>query len=107
MENQLKFLDTKTIEQFKAAEHVETIEIKPMARKNPDGTIMKDAQGKTIFYDRKDNMMFFTFGAKSGAVSRKGIPNKPMVSLVQTPEGSQFYLLHEMGEGGAPTLATF
>jgi len=53
-----------------------------------------------------------TFGAKTGAVAAKGIPQKPMISLVQgeptllNPDG-KFYMLHEEGTGGAPVLATF
>lgn len=107
MDNNLTFVETVTVEQFKAAQHVDKIEIKPMARKNPDGTLMKDANGKTMFYGRADNRMFFTFGTKTGAVSRNGIPSRPMISLVKDSSGGSFYLMHEEGTGGAPVLATF
>ena len=107
MEDQLTFRETFTVEQFKAAQHVDKIEIKPMARKNPDGTLMKDANGKTMFYGRADNRMFFTMGSKTGAVSRKGIPAHPMISYVESSDGSSFWLLHEAGTGGAPVLAAF
>ena len=86
MDNQLHFIETFTVEQFKAAQRVDKIQVK----KNP-----------------KTNKLFFTFGAKTGAVAVKGIPTHPMVSEVEAPDGSSFYLLHEEGTGGAPTLATF
>ena len=86
MDNQLKFHETLTVEQFKAAQHVDKIQVK----KNP-----------------KTNKLFFTFGAKTGAVAVKGIPAHPMVSNVETPDGSSFWLLHEETTGGAPVLATF
>lgn len=86
MDNQLKFHETLTVEQFKAAQHVDKIQVK----QNP-----------------KTNRRFFTFGAKVGAVAVKGIPAHPMVSNVETPDGKSFWLLHEEGTGGAPVLATF
>ena len=86
MDNQLNFRDTMTVEQFKAAQHVDKIQVK----RNP-----------------KNNGMFFAFGAKVGAVAIKGIPEHPMISEVETPEGNTFFLLHEEGTGGAPVLATF
>lgn len=107
MDNNLTFIETMTVEQFKAAQKVDKIDIKPMPRRNPDGSIMKDAEGKTMYYEKKDNRMFFTFGAKTGAVSRNGIPSKPMISLVEGPDGASFYLLHAEGSGGAPVLASF
>ena len=82
----LTFNETLTVEQFKRATGVDKIEVK----RNP-----------------KTNLLFFTFGAKTGAVAVKGIPQKPMLSNVTTAEGSSFWLLHEEGIGGAPTLATF
>ena len=86
MANELKFRETLTVEQFKSRVMVDKIQVK----KNP-----------------KTNKLFFTFGAKTGAVAVKGIPAHPMVSEVEAPDGSSFYLLHEEGTGGAPTLATF
>lgn len=86
MDNQLHFIETLTVEQFKSRMMVDKIQVK----KNP-----------------KTNKLFFTFGAKTGAVAVKGIPAHPMVSEVEAPDGSSFYLLHEEGTGGAPTLATF
>ena len=86
MDNQLHFIETLTVEQFKSRMMVDKIQVK----KNP-----------------KTNKLFFTFGSKTGAVAVKGIPAHPMVSEVEAPDGSTFYLLHEEGTGGAPTLATF
>ena len=84
-ERNLEFIDTLTVEQFKSKVMVEKIQVK----KNPNN-------GK----------LFFTYGAKVGAVSRKGVPTHPMVSLVRGDEG-EFYLLHEEGNGGAPVIAEF
>ena len=91
MEKNLVFNDTLTVEQFKAQMNVSRIDVK----QNP-----------------KTGVMFFTYGAKVGAVSRKGIPQNPMISHVTgdpTPENpsGEFYLLHEEGKGGAPVLASF
>ena len=114
MERNLEFKETLTVEQFKAKMNVSRIDVK----QNP-----------------KSNTIFFTYGAKTGAVSSKGIPQHPMFSLVH-PELNRdptdeerkyigrtimvndkrvahpkangfFYLLHEEGQGGAPALASF
>ena len=84
MAKDLIFEETFTVEQFKARELVSHIDVK----KNP-----------------KNGKLFFTYGSKVGGVAIKGIPAKPMVSLVTGEEG-QFYLLHEEGQG-APTIASF
>lgn len=114
MEKNLVFNDTLTVEQFKADQHVAKINVK----KNP-----------------KTGKLFFTFGAKTGAVSIKGIPKHPMISLVhptltREPNAEEkmyigktttvndkivshpkangfFFILHEEGQGGAPVLASF
>ena len=86
MEAKLTFNETLTVEQFKSEMNVSRIEVK----RNPH-------TGK----------LFFTYGSKTGAVAVKGIPSNPMLSNVTTPEGDSFWLLHEEGQGGAPTLATF
>ena len=86
MDNQLHFIETLTVEQFKSRMMVDKIQVK----KNP-----------------KTNKLFFTFGSKTGAVAVKGIPAHPMVSEVEAPDGTSFWLLHEEGTGGAPTLAEF
>lgn len=86
MERNLTFNETLTVEQFKDAMKVSRIKVK----QNP-----------------KTNKLFFTYGAKTGAVAVKGIPQKPMVSNVTGSDGQSFWLLHEEGQGGAPVLATF
>ncbi len=89
--NNLIFKDTLTVEQFKDQFKVSRVDVK----KNP-----------------KTGRLFFTFGAKTGAVAAKGIPAHPMFSFVkgdptlQNPTG-EFWLLHEEGQGGAPVLASF
>lgn len=87
----LVFNETLTVEQFKEAMKVSRIDV----RKSP-----------------KTGKLFFTFGAKTGAVAVKGIPQHPMFSFVKgdpTPENpsGEFWLLHEEGTGGAPVLASF
>lgn len=86
MDAKLTFNETLTVEQFKSEMKVSRIEVK----KNP-----------------RTGKLFFTYGSKTGAVAVKGIPSNPMLSNVTTPEGDSFWLLHEEGQGGAPTLATF
>lgn len=86
MNNNLIFNETLTVEQFKAQMNVQKLDVK----RNPE-------TGK----------LFFTYGAKTGAVATKGIPQHPMLSSVTTPEGDSFWLLHEEGNGGAPTIASF
>lgn len=91
MEKNLIFNDTLTVEQFKDKFKVSRVDV----MKNP-----------------KTGKLFFTFGAKKGAVASKGIPQHPMFSFVkgdstpQNPDGT-FWLLHEEGQGGAPILASF
>ena len=84
--NNLLFLDTMTVEQFKAEKRVDKI----LVKKNP-----------------KTGKLFFSAGGKTGAVSSKGIPEHPLISLVQGSDGEQFYLLHNESMGGATVLATF
>lgn len=86
MEKNLTFNDTLTVEQFKDKMKVQHIDVK----RNP-----------------KTGKLFFTYGAKTGAVAIKGIPAHPMLSNVTGSDGSSFWLLHEEGQGGAPVLATF
>ena len=86
MEGNLTFNETLTVEQFKAAMNVSRIDVK----QNP-----------------KTNKLFFSYGAKTGAVATRGIPQHPMFSNVTGSDGSSFWLLHEEGQGGAPVLASF
>ena len=111
----LNFIETLTVEQFKAKERIN----KFTAAKNQ--------------YTSK---LFMIYGTKTGAISNKGVPEQPMVSLVNAqldrePNAEEaqyigttvkdlngntisnpkangyFYMLHEEGHGGAETLATF
>lgn len=84
MDRNLVFAETLTVEQFKHENLVPKLEVK----KNP-----------------KTGKLFFTYGGKTGAVASAGIPEKPMVSKVVTPEGESFWLLHNEGRG-AEVLAT-
>lgn len=86
MEKNLIFNETLTVEQFKAAQGVSLIKV----RQNP-----------------KTGKLFFTYGAKTGAVAVKGIPQHPVLSNVTGTDGSSFWLLHEESQGGAPVLASF
>ena len=86
----LQFMETLTVEQFKARMLVSRIDVK----QNP-----------------KNGNVFFSYGAQVGAVSAKGIPTHPMLSRVKgepTPENpsGEFWLLHEEGQG-VPVLASF
>ena len=84
-ENFKSWNETLTVEQFKAKELVNRIDVK----QNP-----------------KTGKLFFTYGSKTGAVAIKGVPSKPMLSNVTGSDGSSFWLLHEEGQG-APTIASF
>lgn len=115
MDNNLHFIETMTVEQFKAAQRVENL-------------TLKQASGSS--------KIFFQYGGRTGAVSTNGVPQKPMVSLVhptleREPSAEElayvgknvmgadghmtsdprangfFYLCHEEGTGGATVLATF
>lgn len=110
----LKFIETLTVEQFKNEAKVSRIDVKQ---------------------NEVTNKLFFTYGARTGAVAVNGVPKHPMFSLVN-PElerepneeekkyigqsvelngkrvahpkaNGYFYLLHEEGTGGAPVLASF
>lgn len=82
----LTFNETLTVEQFKSVMQVSRIDVK----QNP-----------------KTGKLFFTYGAKTGAVAVKGIPAHPMLSNVTGNDGETFWLLHEEGQGGAPVLTSF
>lgn len=86
MSNNLTFVRTLTVEQFKAEQHVSEVRV----RRNP-----------------QTGLLFMTYGASVGAVSSKGIPTKPMISEVIGDNEVKFWLMHEEGTGGAPILATF
>ena len=88
MESNLKFIETWEVSQFKAQQGVEKV------KKNPH-------TGK----------IFFVYGCDVGPCSRKveeGQLTDPVVSQVCNAEtGELFMMLHQRGEGGAPTLAVF
>ena len=114
MDSNLNFIDTLTIEQFKAQELVQKVQIK-----------QNDHTGK----------LFAVYGGKTASVSQKGIPQNPVISLVNPTltrepneaerqyigrtvviEGQKtadprangyFYLIHEESNGGSPILAEF
>ena len=81
----LKFIETMSVADFKTKMGVERIDVK----QNPN-------TGKCF--------------CETGAVSErflKGNITKPVISQVCSPEtGDMFYMLHQQGDGGAPTLAT-
>ena len=85
----LKFIETMSVADFKTKMGVERIDVK----QNPN-------TGKC----------FFVYGCETGAVSErilKGDITKPVISQVCSPDtGDIFYMLHQQGDGGAPTLAT-
>lgn len=86
MAGKLEFIETLTVEQFKAKTLVSEIK---------------------VLHNKATDKLFFSYGAKTGAVSAKGIPTKPMVSWVKPEDGAPFWLLHNEGEGGAEVKATF
>lgn len=89
MENNLKFLNTMSVAQFKEKYNVEQIEIKK---------------------NQHTGKCFFVYDFETGACSKKAETGEltiPVVSEVCSPDtGELFYLLHQKGEGGATTLAT-
>lgn len=85
----LRFIQTWSINDFKSNQKVIEIEIK-----------RNESTGK----------YFFTYGAETGACSKKvasGEVSTPVMSQVCVPmTGDMFYLLHQRGEtGGVTTLA--
>ncbi|MDR2948832.1 MAG: hypothetical protein LBV71_06450 [Prevotella sp.] len=88
MEN-LKFLQTWSVNDFKNNQQVHEIEIK-----------RNESTGKC----------FFTYGVETGACSKRVITGEvtmPVISQVCVPmTGEMFFLLHQRGEtSGATTLA--
>ena len=85
----LKFIETMSIAEFKTKMGVGRIDVK----QNPN-------TGKC----------FFVYGCETGAVSERFLKvdnTKPVNTQVCSPEtGDMFYMLHQQGDGGVPTLAT-
>lgn len=88
--NGLVFLQTWSVDDFKKETGTVTLEVK----RNPH-------TGK----------LFFAYGNEVGAVSDRlesGGFSSPVVSQVCSEDtGDTFFLLHQRGEGGCPTLARF
>ena len=88
MQRDLKFLKTWTVPEFKAQQHVETLD---------------------IMYNEATGKCFFVYGVDSGACSKKarqGELTNPVVSEVCSAEtGDTFMLLHQKGEYRATQLA--
>lgn len=82
----LKFIETMTVEEFKALFNTKSIKVK----RNPETA--------KLFMVYGDN--------KVGACCQSGIPKKPVVSKVENEEGDTFWMIHNESEG-AETLATF
>lgn len=84
-ETNLTFKATYTVSQFKDLKGINEVRV----LQNP-----------------KTNKVFMSWVGGTGAVSAKGIPTiSPVISLVISEKGEEFYLLHEEGCGGVPTLA--
>lgn len=87
MENNLKFLQTWSIPEFKQENNVADIDI-----------LQNPVTGK----------VFFIYGTETGACSRKAMQGQltdPVISQVCNAEtGDMFYMLHQRGEGGAIRL---
>lgn len=92
-DNNLKFIESLTVEQFKDRMKVPSIKIK----KNP-----------------KTGLLFMSYGAAVGAVSNNlDFTDKDVTPIVSFVEGTdkegkptKFWMIHNEGEGVA-TLATF
>jgi hypothetical protein len=86
--NTLRFLSTVTVDEFKAEQGIDRID---------------------IFRHEKSGKNFFAYGNERGAVYSK-YPSEPlkepMISHVETSEGEKFFMLHNKGDGGATKMAT-
>jgi len=88
--NDLKFLKTYSVAEFKKKYDVETIEIK----KNPQ-------TGKKLLY-----LWLWNCAVSDKLNSCKGNLDIPVISEVCSGEtGDTFYMLHEKSSGGAETIA--
>lgn len=83
MANQLNFIETLTIAEFKNRKGVNSIEVGP---------------------SKKSGKLMFKAGGIQGAVRSAGIPTKPMMSFVEGSDGEQFWLLHQEGESGLASV---
>ena len=87
----LSFIRTLTVQEFKAEKKTAYIEVKENHKK-AGSFFMVNSAGSVI-----------------GAVSKKITEGlyKPVVSEVSDESGEHFFLLHNKGEGGAKTIASF
>ena len=85
MESNLKFIETWEVAQFKAQQGVEKLEVKQNLH-----------TGK----------VFFVYGLETGPCSRK-VETGQLTQVCNAETGELFMMLHQRGEGGAPTLAVF
>lgn len=80
--NNLKFINTYSVDDFKSATNSGTI------------SCCRGSSGK----------LFFLYNGGRGPIAGAKVPSNPVVSLVETPEGEKFYLLHEQGGDVISTL---
>ena len=78
----LKFINTYSIDDFKGATNSGTI------------SCCRGSSGK----------LFFLYNGGRGPIAGAKVPSNPVISLVETPEGEKFYLLHEQGGEVISTL---
>lgn len=71
----LNFINTYSIDDFKSATNSGTL------------SCCKGSSGK----------LFFLYNGGRGPIAGAKVPSNPVVSLVETPEGEKFYLMHEQG----------
>lgn len=79
----LKYIATYTIEEFKALFNCTRIDVKV----NP-----------------KTEELFFSYGSHIGCVALKSLPISPVISVVINSAGSLFLLLHEKEDNGKNKL---
>lgn len=81
-ESLLKFINTYSVDDFKSATNSSTL------------SCCRGSSGK----------LFFLYNGGRGPIAGAKVPSNPVVSLVETPEGERFYLLHEQGGEVISTL---
>ena len=77
-DNNLKFLRSFTVENFKANQSTDRIDVVKSPKTGKLFIAWTDKNGEN----------------HRGAVSAKGVPNKPEISEVQDAEGNKFFMLH-------------
>ena len=90
--NNLKFISTMTVEEFKSTFGTEKLRC---FNENESHHAFFAWSGSPFVYKNMDNEEVESF---TGAISSKGIPSEnPVVSEVEKPDGSRMKLLHEEG----------